>query len=78
MLLDAAVLTIIVGVIAGGRLGRLKDLDLRAPAAFIAAAALQVLLMVLGVRRAAMPPAPSVLSLVKISTPLPGSGSSSR
>lgn len=54
MLLDAAVLTIIVGVIAGGRLGRLKDLDLRAPAAFIAAAVLQVVLMVLGARQAAM------------------------
>jgi hypothetical protein len=27
VLLDAAVLTIVIGVIAGGRLGRLKDLD---------------------------------------------------
>ncbi len=57
MLLDAAVLTIIVGVIAGGRFARLKDLDLRAPSAFIAAAALQVVLMVLGARQAAVPAA---------------------
>lgn len=57
MLLDAAVLTIIVGVIAGGRLGRLKDLDLRAPAAFIAAAGLQVGLMVLGAAKLSLPAA---------------------
>ena len=48
MLLDAAVLTIIVGFIGGGRLGRLKNLDLRAPAAFIAAAAVQIGILVLG------------------------------
>jgi hypothetical protein len=57
MLLDAAVLTIIVGVIAGGRLGRLKDLDLRAPAAFIAAAVAQVALLALSASGVAMPPA---------------------
>ena len=48
MLLDAAVLTIIVGLIGGGRLGRLKNLDLRAPAVFIAAAAVQIGILVLG------------------------------
>ena len=48
MLLDAAVLAITVGMIAGGRLGRLKELDLRAPWVFVLAAAAQVGLMVLG------------------------------
>jgi hypothetical protein len=55
VLLDAAVLTIVIGVIAGGRLGRLKDLDLRAPAAFMAAAALQVVLLVLGAAKLSLP-----------------------
>lgn len=48
MLLDAAVLAITVGMIAGGRVGRLKELDLRAPWVFVLAAAAQVGLMVLG------------------------------
>ena len=49
MLLDAAVLTVIVGiVIGGGRLGRLKALDLRVPWVFILAAAAQVGVMVAG------------------------------
>ncbi len=53
MLLDAAVLTFIVGVIGGGRPGRLAELDLRAPGLFIAAAAVQIGVMVLGLRGAA-------------------------
>ncbi len=52
MLLDAAVLAIIVGAIAGGRLGRLTDLDLRAWWIFVLAAAVQVGLMILGARGA--------------------------
>ncbi len=52
MLLDAAVLTIIVGLIAGGRLSRLTALDLRAPWVFLSAAGVQVVVMVLGVRGA--------------------------
>lgn len=52
MLLDAAVLTLIVGLIAGGRLRRLKDLDIRAPWLFIAAAAVQIAVMALGARSA--------------------------
>jgi hypothetical protein len=50
MLLDAAVLTFILGVIGGGRPGRLAELDLRVPGLFIAAAAVQIGVMVLGVR----------------------------
>ena len=54
MLLDAAVLTVIVGIaIGGGRLGRLKELDLRAPWVFVLAAAVQVGLMIAGARGAA-------------------------
>jgi len=48
LLLDAAVLAIIVGMIAGGRVGRLKELDLRVPWVFVLAAAAQVGLMALG------------------------------
>jgi hypothetical protein len=54
VLLDAAVLTFIVGVVAGGRLGRLNELDLRAPGLFIAAAVVQIGVMVLGVRGTAL------------------------
>ena len=50
MLLDAAVLAIIVGLVAGGRLARLKELGLRAPWVFVAAAVVQVGLMVAGAR----------------------------
>lgn len=50
MLLDAGLLTLIVGLIGGGRPGRLKDLDLRAPAVFILAAAVQVGLLVAAAR----------------------------
>jgi hypothetical protein len=42
MLLDAAILSILVGLLAGGRLGRLKDIDLKAPWLFIAAAAVSL------------------------------------
>ncbi len=58
MLLDAAVLTIIVALIAGGRLARLKELDLRAPALFLAAAAIQVALLVLSAARVRATAAP--------------------
>jgi hypothetical protein len=50
VLLDAAVLAIIVGLVAGGRLTRLKELGLRAPWVFVAAAVVQVGLMVAGAR----------------------------
>jgi hypothetical protein len=46
VLLDAAVLAIIVGLIAGGQLRRLPELDLRAPWLFVAAAAVQLALIV--------------------------------
>lgn len=48
MLLDAAALTLIVAFLAGGRLGRLRELDLRAPWIFVAAAALRVGMVLLG------------------------------
>jgi hypothetical protein len=54
MLLDAAVLTFIVGVIGGGRPGRLSELELRATGLFIAAAGVQIVVMVLGVRGTAL------------------------
>jgi len=50
VLLDAAVLTIIVGLIGGGRLHRLQELDLRAPWLFVVAAAVQIALMVAAAR----------------------------
>jgi hypothetical protein len=50
VLVDAAILAIVVGLIAGGRLGRLKDLDLRAPWVFVVAALLQGAVMALGAR----------------------------
>jgi hypothetical protein len=50
MLADAALVTFIVGMIAGGRPGRLKDLDLRAPSIFIVAAIVQVTGAILGAR----------------------------
>ena len=56
MLLDAAVLCIVVGLLAGGRLGKLKALDLRAPWAFVLAAAAQVGLMIAGARGTALGP----------------------
>jgi hypothetical protein len=51
MLLDAAVLTLVIGLLIGrGRITRLKDLDLHAPSVFILAAVVKVSLMVLGMR----------------------------
>jgi len=55
MLLDAAVLTLVVGLLIGrGRITRLKDLDLRAPSVFILAAVVKVSLMVLGARQSSL------------------------
>jgi len=50
MLLDAVVLSLIVGLAAGGRPGRLAALDLRAVWLFVLAAVVRVALDVLGVR----------------------------
>ena len=51
MLLDAAVPALILGAVFGrGRLGRLKDLDLRAPLVFVLAAIIKVLLAIAGAR----------------------------
>lgn len=50
MLLDAAVLVIVVGLLAGGRLSRLKYLELRAPWLFILAAAIQMGLLIAGLK----------------------------
>jgi len=45
MLLDAGVLCVIVGLLAGGRPARLLELELRAPWAFVVAALMQIALM---------------------------------
>jgi len=50
LLLDAAVLAILVGLVGGGRLRRLSSLDLRAPWIFVIAAAIQVGLTLAWVR----------------------------
>ena len=50
MLLEAALLTLIIGFLGGGRVKRLKDLDLRAPSLFIFAAMAQITLAILGSR----------------------------
>ncbi len=50
MLLDGALLTLIVALLGGGRLRRLKEVDLRAPALFVLAALVQVALVALAVR----------------------------
>jgi hypothetical protein len=51
MLLDAAIVTLIGGLLIGrGRLVRLKELDLRAPALFVLAATLKIVLGVAGAR----------------------------
>lgn len=52
MLLDAAMVALIVGAFAGGRLRGLKDFDLRAPGVFILAALVKVGLAILGWRGA--------------------------
>jgi hypothetical protein len=48
MLLDAALVALIVGAFAGGRMARLRDFDLRAPSLFILAAMVKVALAILG------------------------------
>ena len=50
MLLDAVVLTLILSLLAGGRLGRLKDIEIRGAWVFVLAAVVRVLLDVLGAR----------------------------
>ena len=50
MLLDAVVLTFIVALLAGGRVGRLKEVDLRGVGLFVLAAAIRVALDVLGAK----------------------------
>jgi len=50
MLLDAALLTLIVATLAGGRLAKLRDLNFRAPAFFIFAALGKIALAILGSR----------------------------
>jgi len=50
VLVDGVVVAIIVGLLGGGRLSRLKELKLRAPWAIVAAAMAQVGLMIAGVR----------------------------
>jgi len=50
MLLDAAVLAIIVGLICGGRVRRLPELNLRAAWAFVLAAIAQIALITVGAR----------------------------
>jgi hypothetical protein len=55
MLLDAAVVTLIIGLLAGrGKLARLKDLDLRAPALFILAATVKIATAAAGARGVAV------------------------
>jgi len=48
MLLDAALLALIVGAFAGGRIARLREFDLRAPGLFVLAAMLKIGLVILG------------------------------
>ena len=50
MLLDAVVLTIVVSLLASGRLGRLKEIELRGVAVFVLAALVRVALDVLGAK----------------------------
>jgi hypothetical protein len=51
MLLDAAVVTIALGLLLGrGRLARLKDLELRAPGLFVLAAVVKISLLAMGAR----------------------------
>jgi hypothetical protein len=50
MLLDAVVLTFIVALLAGGRVGRLKEIDLRGVGLFVLAAAIRIALDVLGAK----------------------------
>ncbi len=50
MLLDAGVLAIIVGLVAGGRLRRLPDLDLRGAGVFVLAAVMHLAIIIAAVR----------------------------
>jgi len=50
MLLDAALLALVIGAFAGGRLARLKDFDLRVPSLFIVAAMAKIGVAILGAR----------------------------
>jgi hypothetical protein len=50
MLLDAGMLVLIVALVAGGRLSRLRDFELRAPVLFIFAALAKVAVAILGAR----------------------------
>ncbi len=56
MLLDAVVLTLLVGLCAGGRLGRLKEIELRAVWVFLLAAAVRIALDVLGAKGSLLTP----------------------
>jgi len=56
MLLDAGLLVLLVGLLAGGRLSRLKEFGLRAPALFIFAALLKIGVAILGARGAGANP----------------------
>jgi hypothetical protein len=55
VLLDAAVVTVVIGLLVGGRLTRLPELNLRAVWVFVAAAALQIGLLALAARGVALP-----------------------
>jgi len=50
VLFDAALLALVVGAFAGGRLGRLRDFDLRMPSLFIFAAMANIAIKILGAR----------------------------
>ena len=50
MLLDAVILTLVVSLLAGGRLGRLKEVELRGVVVFVFAAVVRVVLIALGAK----------------------------
>jgi hypothetical protein len=56
MLLDAALLALIVGAFAGGRVARVKDLNLKAPSLFIFAAMGKIAVVILGARGSPLAP----------------------
>ena len=55
MLLDAAVLAVVIGLLGGGRLTRLSELDLRAVGVFLAAAAIQIGLLAMAAKAVPLP-----------------------
>ena len=55
MLLDAAVLAVVVGLLARGRLTRLPELNLKAVWVFVAAAVVQIGLLALAAKEVALP-----------------------